>query len=424
MKTHLYPLFLVLPLLAICPSLGAQKAEVIPLKNPSFEDVPHIGIIDLEISPYGRLTTKPTEIKNWADCGFPDETPPDIHKSGGLEGAFEVKKESVEGNTFLGMVVRDNDTWESVSQDLPKPMVANTCYSCQIFLGRSERYLSRSRVNNQNANYTNPIVLRIWGGFENCDRRQLLAETPAIDHNDWRQYAMKLNPNRNYTHITIEAFYKTPTLFPYNGHLLVDAASDLVPVPCEEDATAQVEEQPASDLKLNESPSASEKSNPAPQASNQDQSVGMSRTSPERESTSKPPADRIMKQLDRANIKKGQIIRIEKLYFAADSARIEKSSYAALDEIYEFMRSNPDLTIEIGGHTNTIPGETFCNELSTERARAVVNYLLKKGIPEKQLTYKGYGKSKPVAPNDKYSKSARQKNQRVEIKILEITSQK
>lgn len=400
----------------------AQQAEVIKLTNPSFEDIPHIGIIDIEITPYGRLTQKPTTIKDWEDCGFPDETPPDIHKSGGLEGAFEVRKESVEGNTFLGMVVRDNDTWESVAQVLPSPMVPNNCYSFSIFIGRSERYLSRSRVNNADANYTNPIVLRIWGGYNNCDKRQLLGETPPIEHFDWKPYSMLFEPSKDFTHLTLEAFYKTPTLFPYNGHILIDAASDLVPIPCDEDLVLnQMNEQAIVPERLNESPSNTKASNPvSTQAQQENKKPSSILPAPAKQPTY--AGEKIMKELDRANIRKGQTIRIEKLYFAADSATIENGSYPVLDEIYAFMKSNPDLTVEIGGHTNTIPGERYCNMLSTERAKAVVDYLTAKGIPEKQLQYKGYGKSKPVVPNDKYSRSAQQKNQRVEIKILEMNN--
>jgi outer membrane protein OmpA-like peptidoglycan-associated protein len=396
---------------AVLPVAFAQNGQVIELKNPSFEDVPHVGSIDFEIQSYGKVVPKPTTITGWHDCGFPDETPPDIHKSGGLAGAFEVQKESFDGNTFLGMVVRDNDTWESVSQQLSVPFSGGTCYSFSIFLGRSTRYLSQSRMTNQRANYTNPIVLRVWGGYNHCDKRQLLGETPQVDHFDWKKYELKLEPSHNYTHIILEAFYKTPTLFPYNGHVLLDRASELKPVPCDDEVVAYNEEpEPPKEIPINQKPTKPELTPKNPPVTSEEPVA----QAPEK------PKEKIMTELDRKKIRKGQTIRIEKLYFAADSSRIEEDSHAALNEVFDFMRNNPDVVVEIGGHTNTIPDPDYCNRLSTDRAKAVVEYLKGKGIPDNRLKYKGYGKSKPVVPNDKYSKNAQRRNQRVEIKILEM----
>jgi outer membrane protein OmpA-like peptidoglycan-associated protein len=50
----------------------------------------------------------------------------------------------------------------------------------------------------------------------------------------------------------------------------------------------------------------------------------------------------------------------------------------------------------------------------------VTEYLAQKGVAKGQLQYKGYGKTKPIVPNDTYSRSARAKNQRVEIKVLSL----
>ena len=108
------------------------------------------------------------------------------------------------------------------------------------------------------------------------------------------------------------------------------------------------------------------------------------------------------------------------MYFKADSSRIEKESYPVLDEIAQFLIHNPDIVIEIGGHTNTMPSAEYCNTLSTARAKSVTDYLIGKGVPKEQLQYKGYGKTEPIIPNDTYSRTARAKNQRVEIKVLRV----
>ena len=132
------------------------------------------------------------------------------------------------------------------------------------------------------------------------------------------------------------------------------------------------------------------------------------------------PKEKILKDLDRKKIYKGQKINIDNLYFAADASNITESSHEVLDEVYDFLKSNEDVKIEIGGHTNGTPKHEYCDSLSTVRAKEVAEYLIKKGILASRLQFKGYGKRKPVASNN--TKEGRKKNQRVEIKILSLDS--
>ena len=97
-------------LFGMCTGLQAQE-EPIKLTNPSFEDLPH--------------HSKPP--RGWIDCGFDGETPVDVQPN----GTFSVTKPAAEGNTYIGMVVRDNDTWEAVSQRLSRPLQAGQCYVCE-----------------------------------------------------------------------------------------------------------------------------------------------------------------------------------------------------------------------------------------------------------------------------------------------------
>lgn len=113
----------------------------------------------------------------------------------------------------------------------------------------------------------------------------------------------------------------------------------------------------------------------------------------------------------------GQVLQVEKLFFKADAADIKEESYPVLDEIYDFLTNN-NVVVEIGGHTNSIPSDDYCFKLSDSRAKTVAEYLYSKGIPESQVSYKGYGKTEPIADND--TAQGRKRNQRVEIKILEV----
>ncbi len=124
----------------------------------------------------------------------------------------------------------------------------------------------------------------------------------------------------------------------------------------------------------------------------------------------------INKDLANTKLKKGQVIQLDKLYFEADSTQITDRSIPTLDEVYDMLLRKPKTKIEVGGHTNNVPSDAYCDELSTARAKSVADYLIAKGISSTQVSYKGYGKREPLVSND--TARGRKRNQRVEIKIL------
>jgi len=128
--------------------------------------------------------------------------------------------------------------------------------------------------------------------------------------------------------------------------------------------------------------------------------------------------EQIISALDISKIKVGQVLRINNLYFEADSTEITTKSVPVLDEIFTFLKQNEDIVVEIGGHTNNIPSNEYCDKLSTERAKNVAEYMIKRGVSKSRIGYKGYGKRKPIASNS--TASGRKRNQRVEMKILSI----
>lgn len=129
-------------------------------------------------------------------------------------------------------------------------------------------------------------------------------------------------------------------------------------------------------------------------------------------------AEKVLKSLDISTLKLGETIRVDKLYFAADSATIQPTSFGVLEEIYDFLKSNDKVIIEIGGHTNSLPDDEYCDRLSTSRAKNIALYLYGRGIPQGQISYKGYGKRQPISTNQ--TVEGRRKNQRVEIKIVSL----
>jgi outer membrane protein OmpA-like peptidoglycan-associated protein len=128
--------------------------------------------------------------------------------------------------------------------------------------------------------------------------------------------------------------------------------------------------------------------------------------------------DKYIPDLEMTKIVLGQKLRINDLNFDSDSSSITRANFEILDEVYEFLNANESVSVEIGGHTNTIPPHEYCDKLSAARSRNVAEYLYDRGIAKSRVAYKGYGKREPLS--DSTSLAGRQKNQRVEIKILTI----
>ncbi|GLR17013.1 OmpA family protein [Portibacter lacus] len=381
-------------------SAQAQE-EVIYLKNPSFEGLPRAGG-----AAYSGISAA-----GWIDCGpfmFPSETPPDIHPG----NFFRVQKPAQDGKTYIGLVARENETWESVSQLLSAPLKEGQCYSINLFLSRSDNYVNKQTNDSSDEvkSQGNPLVLRIYGGLRPCEKKQILAESQLISHTDWRNYEFEFEASDNIYYLTLEAFYKTPVLLPYNGNLLIDNISEIKRIPCPNEEPFEVAETPVKPKPKVVTPKPNPKDVVEPEVAKNDV--------PE-EIVPRPKKQKIITQeLNSETIAKGQTIQINKLYFAADSSSINKDSYSALNEVYDFLEENPNIRIEIGGHTNGIPPSAYCDKLSTERAKEIAEYIIRKGIRPSRLEYKGYGKRKPIASND--TKEGRKRNQRVEITILNV----
>jgi outer membrane protein OmpA-like peptidoglycan-associated protein len=122
--------------------------------------------------------------------------------------------------------------------------------------------------------------------------------------------------------------------------------------------------------------------------------------------------------VDPVKIKKGDVLQIQDLYFDANKSDIKLECESTLTELYNFLSKNPKVVVEVGGHTNSLPSDGYANKLSTNRAQSVVDWLVKKGISDNRLKYKGYGKTNPIATNT--TEAGKKKNQRVEIRILSI----
>jgi len=121
-------------------------------------------------------------------------------------------------------------------------------------------------------------------------------------------------------------------------------------------------------------------------------------------------------------IETGKTTILKNIFFETDSFSLKPESKGQLKEIVDFMKTNPGLVIEIGGHTDHQGTDNYNLVLSGKRANAVVQSLVEMGVPSARLKSKGYGFAIPVADNS--VEEGRALNRRTEFKIIESKSGK
>lgn len=127
-------------------------------------------------------------------------------------------------------------------------------------------------------------------------------------------------------------------------------------------------------------------------------------------------------------LKVGQKIILERIYFDFDKFDIRDGSVVELNKLLVFLGKNPNVSVEISGHTDSRGADDYNLKLSRNRAKSVVNWLKKRKVSGKRMEGKGYGETKPIAPNENPDGSdnpeGRQLNRRIELTITSITGTK
>jgi len=191
-------LLFFLPFLIVDASLLAQK---IGLKNPSFEN----DKAQCCITPSG-----------WYNCSTPQTAQLDVQP-----GTNGVDVAAAAGNNYVCLAVRDDESWDAIGQELAEPLKKGSHYVLKLFCARSVKMTAPTKTT-PSASYATPVRLRIWGGNRPCDKEELLAESTIIQNTDWLEVELNFQPLSDFAHISLEAFYNTPMLFPYNGNILID----------------------------------------------------------------------------------------------------------------------------------------------------------------------------------------------------------
>jgi len=176
--------------------LGLQAQDVITITNGSFE---------------GERGTAATMPQGWMPCRM--GTTPDI-----LPGSWGVYTIPAHGQSYVGLITRDDGSFESIGQRLSSPLEKGECYSFTLDLAHSKTY----------SGYNLPIRLRVWAGAKSCAKDQLLWESDLIYNQQWEKHEVRFLPKNNYQYLIIEAYFAPGIFIKYRGNVLLDHISDIV----------------------------------------------------------------------------------------------------------------------------------------------------------------------------------------------------
>lgn len=125
-----------------------------------------------------------------------------------------------------------------------------------------------------------------------------------------------------------------------------------------------------------------------------------------------------IKDIDLQKAEVGTTFILRNIFFDFDKSDLKSESFPELNNLADYLKKNNAIRIEIGGHTDDQGSDAYNNKLSLDRARSVYNYLIDQGITPDRLSYHGYGKTLPIAPNT--TEEGRSLNRRTEFKIISV----
>lgn len=227
-----YRIIILLSISIITQTIHSQ--QLISINNGSFENV--------ELANYEGF--KYSKAIGWKSGDyFKFESPVTVHVPGIIE--FGVRSEASDGDNFISMVTRENETWEGISQKLSESLQKNKRYRMSFSLSWFERMYGiivqgASRFDNahQNEFKSKPVVVNVWFDTRHCDQRsndngQLVWTSTGIDHEEWIDYEVEFLANNAHKWIFIEVYFVEENGVlsePYFGNVLIDNISDILEV--------------------------------------------------------------------------------------------------------------------------------------------------------------------------------------------------
>ena len=121
--------------------------------------------------------------------------------------------------------------------------------------------------------------------------------------------------------------------------------------------------------------------------------------------------------VDVVELASGDAVVLQNIQFEFNSSKLAEESHAGIEMLTAFLKRNPELKVELAGHTDNVGNEKYNLKLSADRAEVVRQALISNGIEANRLSSKGYGATKPLVPND--SEEHRAINRRTEMIVID-----
>ena len=134
------------------------------------------------------------------------------------------------------------------------------------------------------------------------------------------------------------------------------------------------------------------------------------------EETTEPLKSELPKNETFKKLEKDAKLTLKNIFFATAKAELLNTSFTELEDLVTALKTQPNVRLLVSGHTDNTGNAAANQTLSTSRAQAVVDFLIKKGIAATRLEAKGFGSAQPVAPNT--TDAGKAQNRRVELKVL------
>ena len=184
--------FKILLIFCLSAFYASAQDKIIKLQNASFEGVPQDAT-----TPIG-----------WHPCE--EGATPDI-----LPGIWATNEAS-DGETYVGIITRPNNTFEGIGQRLTETLQPGECYSFSLDVAHSKTYTG----------YNKPLKLRVWGGTTKCEKDLLVGKTGFVEEEEWETVEFEIYPKAGapINYLIFEAYY-TDKEFSRKGNILLDNIS-------------------------------------------------------------------------------------------------------------------------------------------------------------------------------------------------------
>jgi hypothetical protein len=206
----------LLSLLVVCSIAAAQLP--MPLMNPSFED---ISIPGTTAESAGHEIV--SSWVHWTQEKSTKENSPVLHRNDDV--SKYVRQTAWNGDAYLELAVHENNTWQSIGQELYEPLISGKHYSLSLYACLDPEHAARTQVpGKRGVNQGKPVIIRIRGANKFGEPGRVLAQTDPIKTIDWSQYFLDLYPKENYRYLVIEAYYVPGMSLLYEARVLIDNA--------------------------------------------------------------------------------------------------------------------------------------------------------------------------------------------------------